>query len=310
MQNPDMKRIFVVGYVRSGTTLVQSLLAAHSQVTSFTESQFFNKGFVHAGKRFLLRRGINDMVETFLSENKIDLDMDGSKWNHGYNIPRILKIPVELITELKTPGKNLTQPEKTVLSERVSKAASELINLLDSCAKYRGFSVWVEKTPHNLFRIPLLEKAAPSAMFVHIVRRPENVLHSAYKASSQWHRSKTWTECAIHWLLALKVSEAFIGRPNHFVLFYEHLVEDARSNIKKVIDWLGLEWEEEILVRYEESVKGLVKNKETWKKSNFQYITNKNGFTINDVPWPARFLIKSSNIYERLSKAVLEQNKR
>lgn len=310
MQNLDMKRIFVVGFARSGTTLLQSLLAAHSELTSFSESQFFNKGFVHAGKRFLLRNGLNEMVENFLSENKIEIDTNGSNWNNGLNIPTTLKIAIELITELKTPGKNLTRPEKTVLSERVSNAASGLITLLDNCAKYRGFSAWVEKTPHNLFRIPLLEKAAPSARFIHIVRRPENVLPSIYKASPEWHRSKTWTECAIHWLLALKVSEAFIGRPNHFVLFYEHLVEDTRSNIRRAIEWLGLEWEEEILSGYKESVKGLVEKNETWKKSNFQHIANKNEFSVNDIPLPARFLIKSSSIHERLSKAVTEQNKR
>lgn len=310
MQNPDMKRVFVVGYARSGTTLLQSLLAAHSQVTSFSESQFFNKGFVHAGKRFLLRSGINEMVKNFLSENKIKMATNGSDWNHGLKIPRALKIAIELITELKTQGKSLTQPEKTVVSERVHKAAVGLINLLDGCAKYRGFPVWVEKTPHNLFRIPLLEKAAPSAMFVHIIRRAENVIPSIHKASRQWNKSKTWTECALHWLLALKISEAFMGRPNHFVVFYEQLVEDTRPNIKKIIEWLGLEWEEEILVKYKNSAKELVENRETWKKSNFQRIASRNSFAIDDIPWPARRLIKSSTIYERLSKAVMEQNRR
>lgn len=305
----DMKRIFVVGYARSGTTLLQSLLSAHSEVTSFSESQFFNKGFVHAGKRFLLRNGIDEMVENFLSENKIAIDTNGFSWNRGLNIPRTLKIAIELITELKTPGKNLTQPEKTVLSKKVSEAVTGLVNLLDSCAKYRGFSAWVEKTPHNLFRIPLLEKAAPSAKFVHIVRRAENVLPSIHKASPQWHRSKTWMECAVHWLLALKVSEAFAGHPNHFVVFYEQLVEDTRPNIKKVIEWLGLEWEEDILVKYKESAKRLVEDRETWKKSNFQQITSRKGFTVDDLPWPTRSLIKSSNVYKRLSKAVTEQNR-
>ncbi len=38
-------RIFVVGAPRSGTTLVQSLIASHSQVTSFTESHFFSRHF-------------------------------------------------------------------------------------------------------------------------------------------------------------------------------------------------------------------------------------------------------------------------
>ncbi|MEQ8960988.1 MAG: sulfotransferase [Coleofasciculus sp. C2-GNP5-27] len=35
------ERIFLVGCPRSGTTLLQSLLAAHPQIASFPESHFF-----------------------------------------------------------------------------------------------------------------------------------------------------------------------------------------------------------------------------------------------------------------------------
>ncbi|HEV2472658.1 MAG TPA: sulfotransferase, partial [Chthonomonadales bacterium] len=34
-------RVFLVGCVRSGTTLLQSLLAAHSEIASFPETDFF-----------------------------------------------------------------------------------------------------------------------------------------------------------------------------------------------------------------------------------------------------------------------------
>ncbi|MGC1525664.1 MAG: sulfotransferase, partial [Phormidesmis sp.] len=36
-----MKRLFLVGCARSGTTLLQSLLASHPGVASFPESNFF-----------------------------------------------------------------------------------------------------------------------------------------------------------------------------------------------------------------------------------------------------------------------------
>ncbi|MGL6135938.1 MAG: sulfotransferase, partial [Planktothrix sp.] len=39
--NRPHPRLFLVGCPRSGTTLLQSLLAAHSQIASFPESQFF-----------------------------------------------------------------------------------------------------------------------------------------------------------------------------------------------------------------------------------------------------------------------------
>ena len=44
--NSAMPRgIFLVGCPRSGTTLLQSLIAAHPLVTSFSESNFFGASF-------------------------------------------------------------------------------------------------------------------------------------------------------------------------------------------------------------------------------------------------------------------------
>ena len=43
------KRIFIVGCPRSGTTLLQSLLLKHNEITSFPESHFFSRTFL--GKR-------------------------------------------------------------------------------------------------------------------------------------------------------------------------------------------------------------------------------------------------------------------
>ena len=38
-----MKRIFIVGVARSGTTLLQSMLASHPEIHSFPETHFFVK---------------------------------------------------------------------------------------------------------------------------------------------------------------------------------------------------------------------------------------------------------------------------
>ena len=35
------ERVFIVGVPRSGTTLIQSLLASHPQIETFPESHFF-----------------------------------------------------------------------------------------------------------------------------------------------------------------------------------------------------------------------------------------------------------------------------
>ena len=48
----SQKPVFVVGSPRSGTTLLQSLLATHSQIASFPESELF----LHIGPETPIRR--------------------------------------------------------------------------------------------------------------------------------------------------------------------------------------------------------------------------------------------------------------
>ena len=64
-------RIFVVGVPRSGTTLVQALLAAHGAVASFTESHLFDRHFVFLPGlgRPILTRDPGPRLREFLAEN-------------------------------------------------------------------------------------------------------------------------------------------------------------------------------------------------------------------------------------------------
>ena len=72
-----LKRVFIVGTARSGTTLLRNLLSAHSEVISFSESKFFTvlgkysaSGFVtpHVQKR--LRKFIQKQPDSH--QEKID----------------------------------------------------------------------------------------------------------------------------------------------------------------------------------------------------------------------------------------------
>ena len=65
------KRVFVVGVPRSGTTLVQSLLATHSTATSFTESHFFSRHYALLPLLGtpILTRNPGPRLREFLAEN-------------------------------------------------------------------------------------------------------------------------------------------------------------------------------------------------------------------------------------------------
>jgi len=271
-----MKRIFIVGCQRSGTTLLQSMLAPHSQVASFTESHFFNKGFLPLfGKHYLLKSGIETLVHKFLSKNNgITLD------------------------------KQWLWPKKRSGTTVALKTAMQLIELLDQCAIYRNSETWVEKTPNHLFFIPLITQVAPDARFIHIIRQPEAVLPSQYKASRQWGRPKSYLECAIHWCFALWVSEKYVANSAHYFLSYENLTNDPLSQLKPLFEWLGLPWESRVLDNYKEASHDIVASDEIWKTRNFNTITNRNKNSISELPWYARFIIKMTRSEARLIRII------
>ncbi|MEM7586478.1 MAG: sulfotransferase, partial [Acidobacteriota bacterium] len=118
------RRIFVVGVPRSGTTLLQSLLAAHSQLTSFTESHFFSRYFraVPGLSTAILTRDPTPRLIEFLRENPAD--------------------------DSEQPAPRLATGRLLPLASR--RVGRQLLAVLDQLALSRGFAGWIEKTPRHL----------------------------------------------------------------------------------------------------------------------------------------------------------------
>ncbi len=261
----DMKRIFIVGCQRSGTTLLQSLMASHSQITSFTESHFFNKGFypLPIGNH-LVKKGTGFLVSKFMKEN------------HVHSKP---------IT---------TWPVSRSGRDVVLDTAQKLIAILDAAAIERDRVVWIEKTPNHLFFIPLIKRVVPDALFIHVIRRPEHVLPSQYMASRQWGRPKSYLECALHWVLAIYTSDKYLQEFGHYCVPYERLASDAEPVLEGLFEWLEMPWEATILEDYKSKVSEVIAPEESWKQNNYTKIELKRTNRFADLPWHARLLINIS----------------
>ena len=255
------RRIFVVGVPRSGTTLVQSLLAAHSASTSFTESHFFSRHF-RPLPRFssaILTRNPAPRLQEFLIENDVE---------HASMEERIRRaLPARLLLPLRT------RP-----------VARELLRVLDELTVRRGRSTWIEKTPGHLRYLPFLEGLSASegqTHFVHVIREGLDVVASLHRASQSWDQPYDLETCVERWnydvCLSLERVAVEGGRGpvpltgerrnataarDHFV-FYEDLTRRPDATLEQLLADLGLGWEPEILDRY--SSRRLVTREETWK---------------------------------------------
>lgn len=232
------RRIFVIGVPRSGTTLVQSLLAAHTDVASSTESHFFDRHFRPVPgwpSRALCVRDPEPAVRSFLEANGVDLEEDA-------------------------PSFRFFQEEQSPLSPRLRPwlahaVARRLLHVLDDLAQAQDRGTWVEKTPAHLRYLPFLERVAgrpedPELRFVHVVRRGLDTVASLHRASRHWTRPYGVDECVRRWNREVALTRRRVRSPRDHVIFYEDLTSRPEAESRRLLQALGLPWQREILERY------------------------------------------------------------
>ncbi len=232
------QRIFIVGVPRSGTTLVQSLLAAHSEVTSFTESHFFIRHFrmLPRSSSAILVRNPTSRLREFLTENGFESDDTEDLADIGASFP---------------------------LPFRTRAVARRLLSILDELAVRRGAARWIEKTPRHLRYVPFLERLGHEPRFIHVIREGLETVASLYKASRNWERHYDLETCVQRWNADVAFSLSRVAK-DRFV-FYEELVSGPESTLERLLSDLGLSWEPEILERYAEASGSLITEEESWK---------------------------------------------
>ncbi len=248
---PDVnieRRVFVVGVPRSGTTLVQSLLATHSTATSFTESHFFSRHYALLPLLGtpILTRDPGPRLREFLAENH--------------------EAPPAAASWFETGG---ASGASASLPFRTRPAARQFLRVLDEVAVRRGRSCWIEKTPRHLRYVPLVEKVSASdssTRFVHVIRQGLDVVASLHEASRTWEIPYDLDACVRRWNADAGFSLSRIGAPRDLFVFYEELTARPEAALRRLLAGLGLGWEPEILEEFGRTSGRLITSEEAWKR--------------------------------------------
>lgn len=207
-----MKRIFLVGCPRSGTTILQSLLASHPEVISFPESKFF---------QYLL---YNKLVKKFP-------DRLSAFFKDEINRPELLQ--------------NFDNSQSTELK------VSWFVGVLDSLAAEDQKSIWLEKTPEHIYFIQDIERFLPDVKFIHILRNGMDTIASLYEAtripSELWGDGWNLKHCIKRWKQAVLISHKYVNNSNHRLVKYEDLLENKTKFLADICDFLGVEYDSKML---------------------------------------------------------------
>ncbi|MGH2759169.1 MAG: sulfotransferase family protein, partial [Actinomycetota bacterium] len=211
--------IFVVGFQRSGTTLTQALLGAHSRIGAPPEMHF-----VFRVARFAGRYG--------------DLTDDD---NLRSVVHDALNPPANLFAECGY--------DEDRIFERARRGDRTMRSVLDAVmsdfAERRGKARWSEKSPGQ--SMAQVESLFPDAQIIHIVRDPRDVIASSL--ATPWTRNTAHT-LAHRWrqFTVSNVRRGLLAGPTRFLqLRYEDLTRDPEAVLRVVFAFLGERYEPEIL---------------------------------------------------------------
>ena len=225
---PGLPAPFVVGVGRSGTTLLRLMLDAHPELAIPPETHFMPV--------FIQRSGAGQLPPR----------AGGSRDRRG-----------------PAPALGRLRPRRADLEARF--AALEPFNTADALRAFyklyadgQGKPRWGDKTPDYVKRMRRIKRTLPEAKFIHVIRDGRDVtLSTNRRIAERGHRkplaaapaARRWRER----ILKAQADGPYLGA--YLEVRYEDLVTDTEPHLRRVCEFLELEFDP-VMLRYHESAAG------------------------------------------------------
>lgn len=273
----NLKKIFVSGVGRSGTTLIQSMLNAHSKIGVPPEHQMV--------KKYLVPAAGNSLNIASKSDLKALLQVD----------QRIADIGMDIDLLLKTVDFD---------GENIPKSIRSLI--LSFWQTYLGDEQVVaigDKDPLYMNYIEELHENFPDAYFLQIIRDPRDVLLSRMK--SKWGANTSFLVHLLETKYGLEYctnkAKTLFGA-KYYSFKYEDLLDRPDYILNGICEWLDIPYEQSMLDYHQISASIILKDERSWKKNVQRPLLKK-----NTQKWKAGLNTKQIRVSETLLKKVLNE---
>ncbi len=226
--------LLIVGVGRSGTSLLQSMLNAHSEICFLPETQFLRNHVINRSQNTINNTAERDR---FIQELRADQSYKRSE------------IAPEAVVEVG------------------DSYAAVYHKFLNAFRENKGKKLVGDKDPRVIDFIAKLRNLNDSPRLIHIMRDPRAVVASRMKAD--W--SKHWP-FFMHIFLyraqferGRRKGKSLFGNSYH-ELYYEDLISDPSQQLRKICDFLQVLFEPAML-EFQSSAKELIDKREyQWKK--------------------------------------------
>lgn len=210
---------FIVGVGRSGTTMLRLMLDAHPELAIPPETHF-----------------VPDLIEA------ID---DGAGPERA----------IEVMTAVRQWGDLGIEADEV----RSRFEALESFNSGDALRAFyaiylerQGKPRWGEKTPAYVRKMRRIERALPEARFIHVIRDGRDVALSRWKRTLGEGKRAPAAQVAEGWERRIRRAQKQGRRLRHYLeLRYEDLVTETEANLRRIAEFIELEWDPSMLRYYE-----------------------------------------------------------
>jgi len=212
MSQPPQRHLFVIGPVRSGTSLLYTFLNLHPQIRLLYEADLLSNGLtdVSASLRYPWWERL-DFYNSCISRHKLKPDASWSKVRNSHEAADIL-----------------------------------YRQFAGTQVRYIG-----EKSPTYYFRIPWLAQQFPNARFIVIWREPLGIITSILRTGKRdsFFRSKSLPLRTLTGFERMQADTLRLraGGTPIYDLAYEDLIENPESVLRSICDFLELSFDPEML---------------------------------------------------------------
>lgn len=201
----DDSPFFILGCVRSGTTMLRNVLRRHPRLECPEETHFFRWSDPFASGRYLHPYRNNEHIRQ-------QQDMDG------------------------------ISPQEFEELVRKSASRAELAeNYGRLYLKKQGNSEgrWFDKTPQNIYGILLIGQQFPDSRIIHIYRNPLNVVASLFEGKVMALRDMT--AATSYWNEAMAIMSAYrkLAGERLLEISYEAFTSDPVAGTRCILEFIG-----------------------------------------------------------------------
>jgi hypothetical protein len=255
-------RLFIIGCARSGTTLLQSFLAAHPAVLSFPETAVFGRLFY------------NEVARPGSSTYSIFLDNDQRHKTLHRRTQLAYRRAVALLGMFGRRDLEMLLP---IRSRSVAEFAAGFVQALDRLALDSGKSLWLEKTPENIRYVPEILNVVPGARFINILRDGRQNVAAMHDMSRKyadrwWIRYRDIDEAIEQWNQCARLTRRLLEVPEVLLIRHERLRADPEPVLREVCRFAGLEFAPRMIERRVEGAQAVVTEREPWKADVFNQV--------------------------------------